>query len=276
LAQEAAFDYEVIVVDSSPNSVKDWIRTTYPSVRVISSPDRLNPGTARNLGAQNAQGKRLAFLDADAYPSPGWLQGLSSRLDSDPRIHVIGGFVSNANPETLPSRVLHWAEFSEFLPGLPSGFRTMLSSSNLMLERQGFLDSGGFDENFAMAEDLIFSQSFREKLYFEGSVGVRHHHRTRWSDIRRHLHGLGYWSGRFRASHETSGSWIARLPLLSFLLPPFRLAKIMARVFRAGKRRAVSAMACSPLLLWALFSWAIGFYAGLRTTPHSPSPGRDS
>lgn len=263
-AQRTERSIEVLVVDSSGDDTADWLKGLYPDVRVLESETRLFAGAARNRGARETTAPLLAFLDADASLAPDWLESLLARLTAHPDLALIGGAVVNANPESLPSRLLYWIEFSEYLPGLPSGPRTALSSSNLLVPREDFLARGGFDASYGMAEDLLLCRKWREGLFFEGKARIFHSHRSAWKDVRDHLQALGYWSGRYRASHPSSGAWLRRIPLASFGLPMLRAPRILTRLFRGNWTEGAKAMLFSPLLVWALFWWTAGFQEGLR------------
>lgn len=264
-AQRSERRIEVVVVDSSADGTADWLKQLYPQLRVLESETRLFAGAARNRGARETAAPLLAFLDADASAVPDWLESLFRNLAAHPNVSLVGGSVANANPESLPSRLLHWIEFSEYLPGLPSGFRQALSSSNLLVRRDEFLANGGFDADYGMAEDLLLCRKWPDGgLFFEGKTGIFHSHRSTWEEVREHLQSLGYWSGLYRAKHRSSGSWLRGLPLASFGLPFLRAPRIVARVLRGNWKEGVKAVLLLPLLLWALFEWSIGFQRGLR------------
>lgn len=264
LSQKTDASFEVIVVDSSPDSTRQWIESHYPSVRVISSESRLSPGRARNLGSRHGRGRYLAFVDADASAHPDWLHLLLTKMRSNPDIKAISGAVRIGNPGSIWARLLHWVEFSEFIPGSPSGFREHLSSSNLLINREDFWEAGGFDERFEMAEDLLLSRAFPDRFFFEGATSVTHCYRTQWAEIANHLGQLGRWSGRLRGSTETKGSWLRNIPIASFALPPARTILILWRVLRADTRAGLQALMHAPLILGVLFHWALGFYRGLK------------
>ena len=263
LEQVTSLSFEILVVESSGDGTAESIRTRFPRVTVHALSSRTNAGTARNLGTAQAQGRYFAFLDADIVPSPEWLEQLHSRLASSSKIRLVSAAIANGNP-TVVSRSLHWIEFSHYLFGLPSGFRPALSSSNLLIHRRDFQTTGGFDESMDMAEDLALSKRLTDCLYFDGSIMLMHYFRLDWQGVRAHLESLGYWSGLYRLKFSGSGSWLRHLPLLSFGLPCFRLPKIVGRVFQSSPLQGLNAVAHLPLILAGLFSWAKGFYSGIR------------
>jgi glycosyltransferase involved in cell wall biosynthesis len=269
-AQETSLCFEVIVVESSQDSTAEWIRTSFPEVTIFPAKTRLAPGAARNLGAEQAGGEYLAFLDADACPAPGWLSIMHRRLKNSPAAKIVSSAIGIDDTSSWFSWVLYWTEFSEFMPGSPSGSRSHLSSCNLMVTRDDFLAAGGFEEEYYMAEDLLLSRAFCGSLYFEGTTTVDHIFRSGWTQVSRHLKKLGYWSGRLRRQFDTTGSWLRAVPFACLLLPPVRTARIIGRVSTADLKTGVRAALYSPLIMAALWKWSTGFYRGLTDGPAPP------
>ncbi|MBI2527825.1 MAG: glycosyltransferase [Candidatus Rokubacteria bacterium] len=79
LAQDLEPDaYEVIVVDSSPDGanlrlVAALAREAPCALRCWAKPAE-GPGPSRNLGARQARGEIVAFMDSDCQAAPGWLR----------------------------------------------------------------------------------------------------------------------------------------------------------------------------------------------------------
>lgn len=262
--QQGEIPSEVIVVDSSERPVTEWLRTSFPRVRVLNSDQRLSPAQARNRGAERTSGAWLAFLDADAVARRDWLAVLLDRMAADPRIRLAGGSVANGNPETIASRMLHWIEFSEFLPGLESGRKAFLSSSNLLVRRKDFIDAGGFLESVEMSEDVLFSERFKGGCFFESSTGIDHFHRSRMSSALAHLKRLGYWSARARAATGMEGGRLHRFPPFAFLLPPLRLLRVLGRLGRSGRKTQLAGFLHAPVLMLGLCWWSHGYFQGLK------------
>lgn len=256
-------DYEVIVVDSSAEETTEWLKAKFPRVQFQICSERLSPGAARNLGAQLARGNFLAFLDADVVAGPNWIDTLLGVLKSSGDLCTAGAPVGNANPQTLSSKLLHWCEFSEFLPGLGTRNLPFLSSSNLLIRRQDFFSTGGFPETLAMGEDLLFFQRFKGQVSLIDSTRVGHYQRSRWKEVLNHLKKLGYWSGRIRAATQLSGTWLRQVPIAAHGLPMYRTPLIISRVCLSSWRSGLLAILLAPFILWAMVSWSRGFYRGL-------------
>ena len=268
-AQEVSLDFEVLVVESGGVEAARRVGGRFARVRVLSQERRLFPGAARNRGAAAARGGVLAFVDADAVPEAGWLETLHARLLSSERIAMVSGWVELPPGTGAAGEVLHWIEFSSFLPGLASGYREALSSSNLLVRKADLAACGGFDEGLEMAEDLMLCRKIRRRgagrLYFEGSTGVRHWNDATWEEARGHLGRLGYWSGRFRTLEDVPGSWLRHFPALSLALPLWRLPRVLGRLYLINNTVWLRALARLPRLAAGLAVWAAGFYRGVRT-----------
>jgi len=266
LGQESPSSREIIVVDSSEESIADWLRGWFPTVRVVQTAQRLYPGAARNLGVRHARGDFLAFLDADTVAEPNWLSRMESVLSERPGVRLVGGWIGNANRRSMASRILHWIEFSEFIPGSRSRPVEFLSSANLFLSRDTFEACGGFPDDVPASEDRLFCERIGGGIHFEGSTGVLHYHRTRWREVSRHLRHLGYWGGRMRAARVGRGQRLRHFPLAGHLLGPYRTGLIALRIMKANPGQAAHVLLGLPLLAWGSQVWAAGFVQGLKTT----------
>lgn len=259
-AQHSARSFEVIVVDSSDDDTADRVLRTHPWVRVIHSARRLSPGQARNRGVRQGAGRWLAFVDADVTLPKGWLEALLEELGESGR-RLAGAAIANANPQDRPSRVLHWIEFSEFLPGSPTADRRALGSSNLLMRRSDFDGAGGFPSHYRMCEDLIFTSKVGG-CRFVADTAVLHRHRRDWPSVREHLERLGYWSGRYRAEHAVRGGFLRRFPILAPGLIPWRGMRIARRIADAGAGIGRFCLDL-PWVIAGLAAWVAGFRRGL-------------
>jgi GT2 family glycosyltransferase len=77
--------YEVIVVDSaSPDDTPRRLTSEVEGAQLVLSKENLGFGGGSNLGAQQARGRYLCFLNSDAMVEPGWLDPLLEVLDQRP------------------------------------------------------------------------------------------------------------------------------------------------------------------------------------------------
>ena len=88
--------FEVIVVDDGGDGSNDAVVRPFEDrldVNLVRQP-RAGPGAARNMGADRARGKLLAFTDDDCAPEPRWLGALAAASARAPG-HAIGGMTLN-------------------------------------------------------------------------------------------------------------------------------------------------------------------------------------
>jgi glycosyltransferase involved in cell wall biosynthesis len=86
--QEGHDNFEIIIVDgrSSDNTLK--IAEKFTKNVMLSNIQ--NPGIQRNLGAEKAKGKILAFIDADTVASKNWLESIVKTFQ-DKRVVAVTG-----------------------------------------------------------------------------------------------------------------------------------------------------------------------------------------
>lgn len=140
-------DYEIIVVNNgSTDRTADIARDA--GAMIINS-DRKFVGAARNLGARQAKGEILAFLDADCIPAEDWLREGIVSVSREPCVTGAEcGFPDEAG----------WLERSWFSQKKSGRIEVMhINSANLFVFNALFQELGGFDETLSSGEDYEFS-----------------------------------------------------------------------------------------------------------------------
>jgi GT2 family glycosyltransferase/glycosyltransferase involved in cell wall biosynthesis len=135
------------------------------NVTIIVSDDNLGFTGGSNLGAKNATGEFLAFLNNDAKPAPGWIAGAIGQFEVSPRVAAVG------------SKVLDWeGKTIDFVDGSVTwfgmGFKNNIAEpddgrfdepkdilfgtgSALFVRAAVFAEVGGFDERLFMFYDDV-------------------------------------------------------------------------------------------------------------------------
>ena len=186
LKKVSYYDFEVIIV------LDEFIKVNFGPrenrFKVIAS-GPVKPGEKRNLGAQQATGDVLAFLDDDAYPDANWLRAAANVFSEDEGLYALGG------PELTPLNV----EFEENMAGkvlesyMSGGFTTYrhkhaprkviddYPSVNLFVKKEAFNAVGGFDMDYWPGEDtklcLDLVKHYKRKFLYDPSPVVFHHRR---------------------------------------------------------------------------------------------------
>jgi GT2 family glycosyltransferase len=159
-------DYEVLVVDDSSTDRSREIAAAY-GCRVIPSGGRLGPAGARNVGAREANGDIIFFVDSDVMVRPDTLRRLVEAFDDATLDGVIAVQAPKMRFRNICSRYKNlWMYYTyarragEDVPlfyTTAAGIRTRV-----------FTESGGFDVNYANpnVEDTDFGQKL-------GTLGYR-------------------------------------------------------------------------------------------------------
>jgi glycosyltransferase involved in cell wall biosynthesis len=212
----------------------------------------VGPARKRDIGAQIARGRILAFLDDDAYPTADWLQAALPHFE-DTTVAAVGGpgvtppsdgFWKQASGWTLASRLGSGGARDRYLP--LSGVKDVddWPSMNLLVRARDFAEVGGFDCDFFPGEDtklcLALVHRLGKRIVYEPRAVVFHHRRDLFWGHFRQVGRYGEYRGHFvRKYPETSRRLIYFAPaLLAALIWTYPTAVVLspglAKVARGG------------------------------------------
>jgi glycosyltransferase involved in cell wall biosynthesis len=152
LDQENASFEEIIVVDNgSTDGTAGLVRGT-AGVRYLFC-EAPGASAARNMGAREASGAILAFLDSDCRADPGWLSGALAVLAEDEEASGLVGRCAGINANL-------WAQFAQrryerFVEEIQGGDGRLMKidSKNFFVRKDVFDAAGGFDTGLGNSED---------------------------------------------------------------------------------------------------------------------------
>jgi glycosyltransferase involved in cell wall biosynthesis len=153
---------ESIVVDShSPDKTREVARKF--ADKVIDVKVR-GVGKARNVGAKNAEGKIVLFVDADTFLEKNFVTELYQTFN-DPYVVCVAGVLKNLERLTPSDRlfaIFHYG-FLNKLSTVTAFFGFPLFPSVCVGSRKSVFEKvGGFAEDMACAEDVNFSRKMGE------------------------------------------------------------------------------------------------------------------
>lgn len=151
---QTAHDFEVIVIDDGSRDRTAQVVQSFPGVRCV---QQANAGVsaARNAGAQLAQGRYLAFLDADDLWHPDKLRQQLAAMQTHPEVAL----------SRTPLGPRNWAAGTPSAQAQPPAFHfddtlaisfldPYFATSTVMVRADAFRQAGGFDTRLRIAEDV--------------------------------------------------------------------------------------------------------------------------
>jgi GT2 family glycosyltransferase len=227
LAEQTLKHFEIILVDNgSENYQCGQIPSEWPSLDIheILLDENKGFAVACNLGARAARGEWLAFLNADAFAAPTWLEIITSAVNEFPLAGSFGSLIlQDENPDLVDSAGdvynisgMAWKGYSGYprseVSAEPQRIFTPCAAA-VFYRRDVFLEIGGFDEDFfSYFEDVDLG--FRLNLYGyqciflpeaivrhvgssstgkQSNFGLYHYHRNMVWSYYKNMPGFLYW-----------------------------------------------------------------------------------
>jgi GT2 family glycosyltransferase len=158
------------------------------------------PASARNRGAERAEGQCLAFIDDDCVPTPDWLSSLEKSFSEKPH-HLLGGRTINVLSDNIFSTASHMLiDYLYQYHRETDSTDRFFTSNNLAVPADLFRDVGGFDRRMPLAagEDREFCDRwlyYGYRMVHVPEAIVHHAHSlTLSSFLRQHFrYGRGAW-----------------------------------------------------------------------------------
>lgn len=263
-----AGEYEIIVV--VPRE-EDGAIIQSSAVSVVIAGQLFAPGKMRNIGARNATGRYLFFIDDDCIPRRTWLGSMKEILESSAGIGALGCRVTCA-VENFWSRCADFALFSAYQ--FTTARDCDLGSAALAMRKEAFESVGGFDETLLASEDWDFSLKLKSKGWncrFEPGIEVSHDHRRgTFNSIMKQGWMSGLLSGvTIPARYYEQMTWLAKLSvkmgsgwLYWLLILPYALANTVLQAVPFLKKEPMVIL-YAPFLFLTRFAYHLGVWRKL-------------
>ncbi len=259
---------EIFVVDSSDDaeSKTQLLDLKSPLIKILMLNQKTIPAEGRNMGAKQAVGDLLCFIDSDVFLSKDWLaEILKARKEG-----CMVGCGSVSIPDFQKNNVLALGQlYLQFNESLAVGKRreiTLIPACNMFCDRELFNRAGGFPDLRA-SEDVMFCLKVRQvtPVWFVPEAKCYHIFRESYPAYFRNQIVLGKHIILYRREYYNKWYYKGAWPLI--LLPAFILIKmgmIKIRILKAGWKHFGKFLYSLPVFLIGLFYWGVGFAEGCK------------
>ena len=156
--------FEIIIINdaSTDDSLKVVEGIKDHRIRIIKHAKNLGLSAARNSGIRASKYNYIAFLDADDYWSPNYLEELLKLIKSYPNEKAFGTFYKEDffGSIVLPKTSLNLKYFNQTL--IIENFfklnlgKLIITQSSIVIHKEVFEKVGYYDEQITFAEDIDF------------------------------------------------------------------------------------------------------------------------
>jgi cellulose synthase/poly-beta-1,6-N-acetylglucosamine synthase-like glycosyltransferase len=191
-----ADSYEVIVVDDGSTDSTPAIAQSF-ATRYIRQENQ-GPAAARNNAARQAKGDIILFTDSDCVPDANWIREMVKPFEDSRVMAVKGAYRTQQNSLTARFAQVEFEERFEMLKKAETV--DMVDTYSAGFRRKVFLDLGGFDPSFPVAnnEDTEFSyrmSALNYRMVFNPQAIV--YHLNHPDSIKKYAR-LKFWRGYWR------------------------------------------------------------------------------
>lgn len=145
-------DWELIIVDDGSTDDLGSVLANYSDARLaVIRQENKGRCAARNIGADMATGKYVAFLDSDDEATAEWLEVLASLAVDEPEVICCGSTWLNTHEQT--KKIVLPEDHGEFY--FNKVF--LMRAGTYAIQRQRFEELGGFDEALTLSEHTELS-----------------------------------------------------------------------------------------------------------------------
>lgn len=225
-------NYEIIILPDEPATA------SLPGLKIIAT-GKVSPAVKRDVGARNAIGELLFFLDDDSFPDKDWINKALPYFD-DPLIGAVGGPALTPENDSFGQKASGSVFLTKVGGGIPERYYSTGTakevndwpSVNLIVRKDLFLNIGGFNSDYWPGEDTKLCLEILKKgkkILYAPDVIVWHHRRSGLFKHLKQIGGYGLHRGFFARKYpKTSFKLLYFIPSLFVL---YLLLSVIALLF---------------------------------------------
>lgn len=158
----AGIDVEIIVVNNgSRDGSRDLLRDKFPGIRLIEMPEALGFSRAANIGAKEAKGELLLFLNSDVSVTPGFIPPLLAHFREQENIFAVNPKIIRTGHGPHTNESISTGKFRRGLLRVDNNISRRSGDLNkptsilyaqgsaMLVDKDKFFKLGGFDEIFS-------------------------------------------------------------------------------------------------------------------------------
>ncbi len=211
LLAQATQDCEIIVVDDGSRDATRAVAQAR-NVRVLAQ-ENCGAAAARNLGAQNARGDLVLFIDGDCVPAENWIAAMCAPF-ADAEIVGAAGMKQTHQTGMMPQFIQMEFDY-RYERHRAQHYIDFVDSGTAAYRREIFLASGGFETQLFDAEDTDLSYRLSEQGYrmaFAPDARVFDPHPETVGEYLRRKFRYAYWRAQVYARHPAKIASDSRTP----------------------------------------------------------------
>ena len=175
-------NFEIIILPNKKSGEK------FSKTKIVSTWPKIGPANKRDIGAREARGDVLAFLDDDSYPDKNWLKKAISIFNH--QIAAVCGPSLTPASDNIYQKISGYVWSTWLGSGGAGTYRCAVGSRrevddyptvNFLVKKKDFMMAGGFDSHFWPGEDtklccdLVYKLG--KKIIYDPEILVYHHRR---------------------------------------------------------------------------------------------------
>lgn len=231
------------ILEARNNSIEIFIlpnnheKNIFPEATVKIIPTgKVAPGIKRDIGAKEAKGSYLVFLDDDSFPFLNFFEILDELISDNPEVPAFGGPGITPSSNTNLQKASGAFFGSYFGGGFPERYRPIGQSRfcndwpsvNLIVKSSVFKSINGFNSHFWPGEDTVLCNKIilmtGKRILYSPELLVFHHRRGGWYKHMNQIGNYGYFRGYLVKTDRGNSLTIkAFVPSIFFLFSLFSL-----------------------------------------------------